>query len=229
MKMKRISSVVLGLIAFAGLMAIQTQAQTFNTNKRTTITFSEAIQVPGQVLPAGTYTFTIANLYGVRNVVQIWNKDKTDLITTVLGIPNYRLDATEDTVIEFKERPANQPQALKAWFYPGHGYGIEFVYPKEEAIQIAEATNEPVPAEIGELSLSTIRTIPLIAMAPGHKEETIAEAFQITPAPAVNATQPNEVATQLPKTASLTPLVGLLGVACILVGFGLKRFAPKLL
>jgi hypothetical protein len=228
MKAKKIFSFVLGLIVFAGLMAIQAQAQTFNTSKRTTVTFSEAVQVPGQVLPAGTYTFTIANLYGMRNVVQIWNKDKTDLITTVLAIPNYRLEATEDTVIEFRERPAGQPQALKAWFYPGHGYGIEFVYPKEEAAQIAEATNEAVPAEVGALTLSTIRAIPLIAMTPGQKEEAIADAFQITPAPAAKTTEPVQIAKQLPKTASMTPLLGLLGVVCILIGFGLKRFSPKL-
>jgi hypothetical protein len=221
MKEKNALSLVLGLIVLAGLMAIQAQAQTFN--KRTTVTFSEPVEVPGQVLPAGTYTFTILNSYGMRNIVQIWNKDKTNLITTILAIPNYRLEPSEDTVIEFRERPANQPQALKAWFYPGHGYGIEFVYPKQEAIQIAEATNEAVPAEVGELTLSTIRTIPLIAMTPGQKEEPIAEAFQITPVPAAKTTEPVEIAKQLPKTASMTPLLGLLGVACILIGFGLKR------
>ena len=228
MKAKNVFSLFLGLMAFAGLMAIQAQAQTFNTGKRTTVTFSEPVQVPGQVLPAGTYTFTIANLYGMRNVVQIWNKDKTDLITTVLAISNYRLEATDNTVIEFKERPADQPQALKAWFYPGHSYGIEFVYPKEEAIQLAEAANEPVPAEVGELTLSTIRTIPLIAMTPGQKEEPITEAFQTTPVPAPKTAEPVEVAQQLPRTASMTPLFGLLGVVCILIGFGLKRFAPRL-
>jgi Protein of unknown function (DUF2911) len=226
MKAKKVLSLVVGFIVFAGLMAIQAEAQ--SASKRTTVTFNEPVEVPGQALPAGTYTFTILNSYGMRNIVQIWNKDKTNLITTILAIPNYRLEATEDTVIEFRERPANQPQALKAWFYPGHGYGIEFVYPKEEAIQIAEATNEPVPAEVGELTLSTIRTIALIAMTPGQKEEPIAEAFQITPAPAPKAAEPVEIAKQLPKTASMTPLFGLLGVVCILVGFSLKRFAPRL-
>jgi hypothetical protein len=159
----------------------------------------------------------------MRNIVQIWNKDKTNLITTILAIPNYRLEATEDTVIEFRERPANQPQALKAWFYPGYGYGIEFVYPKEEAIQIAEATHEPVPAEVGELTLGTAKTVPLVAMMPGEKEEPIAEAFQTAPTPA----EPVKEAKLLPKTASMTPLLGLLGMIFILMGFGLRRFVGK--
>lgn len=209
----------------AGLMAIQTQAQKFN--KRTTVTFNEPVEVPGQVLPAGTYTFTILNSYGMRNIVQIWNADKTNLITTILAIPNYRLEVTEETVMKFRERPANQPQALKAWFYPGHGYGIEFVYPRQEAIQIAEATNEVVPAEVGELTLSTIKTIPLIAMTPGQKEEPIAEAFQTAPTGAAKKTDQVEVAKVLPKTASITPLLGLLGIIFIFMGFGLRRLAQR--
>src|ERR1700693_1860909 len=159
MKAKNVLSLILGVIVLAGFMALQAQATTLN--KRTTVTFNQPVEIPGQVLPAGTYTFTIVNSYGMRNIVQIWNKDKTNLITTILAIPNYRLEPSEETVIEFRERPANQPQALKAWFYPGHGYGIEFVYPRQEAIQIAQATNEAVPAEVGELTLSTLKTIPL--------------------------------------------------------------------
>lgn len=209
----------------AGLMAIQTQAQTFN--KRTTVTFNEPVEVPGQVLPAGTYTFTILNSYGIRNIVQIWNADKTKLITTILAIPNYRLEVTEETVMKFRERPANQPQALKAWFYPGHGYGIEFVYPRQEAIQIAEATNEVVPAEVGELTLSTIKTIPLIALTPGQKEEPIAKAFQTAPTGAAKTSDQVEVAKVLPKTASITPLLGLLGIIFTFMGFGLRRLAQR--
>ena len=227
MKVRNILSLILGVFLLAGLMAIQAQAQAFN--KRTTVTFNEPVEVPGQVLPAGTYIFTIVNSYGMRKIVQIWNADKTQLITTILAIPNYRLEATEETVMKFRERPANQPQALKAWFYPGHGYGIEFVYPKQEAIQIAEVTNEVVPAEVGELTLSTLKTIPLIAMTPGQKEEPIAEAFQTAPAAASKTAEPVEIARALPKTASITPLIGLLGIMFILMGFGLRRLAQRLL
>jgi len=227
MKVRNILSLILGVFLLAGLMAIQAQAQAFN--KRTTVTFNEPVEVPGQVLPAGTYIFTIVNSYGMRKIVQIWNADKTQLITTILAIPNYRLEPTEETVMKFRERPANQPQALKAWFYPGHGYGIEFVYPKQEAIQIAEVTNEVVPAEVGELTLSTLKTIPLIAMTPGQKEEPIAEAFQTAPAAASKTAEPVEIARALPKTASITPLIGLLGIMFILMGFGLRRLAQRLL
>jgi hypothetical protein len=225
MKASKVVSLVLGLIVFAGVVAIQAQAQTFN--KRTTVTFNQPVAVPGQVLPAGTYTFTILDSFGIRNIVQIWNEDKTNLIATILAIPNYRLEPTGETVIEFSERPANQPQALKAWFYPGHGHGIEFVYPKKEAIQIAQASNEVVPAEAVEPTPSTLKTVPLIAVTPEQKEEPIAEAIQTTPA--AKTAEPVAVAKELPRTASLTPLIALLGALSLGIGLGIRRFAPKTL
>ena len=225
MKASKVVSLVLGLIVFAGVVAIQAQAQTFN--KKTTVTFNQPVAVPGQVLPAGTYTFTILDSFGIRNIVQIWNEDKTNLIATILAIPNYRLEPTGETVIEFSERPANQPQALKAWFYPGHGHGIEFVYPKKEAIQIAQASNEVVPAEAVEPTPSTLKTVPLIAVTPEQKEEPIAEAIQTTPA--AKTAEPVAVAKELPRTASLTPLIALLGALSLGIGLGIRRFAPKTL
>jgi hypothetical protein len=225
MKASKVVSLVLGLIVFAGVVAIQAQAQTFN--KKTTVTFNQPVAVPGQVLPAGTYTFTILDSFGIRNIVQIWNEDKTNLIATILAIPNYRLEPTGETVIEFSERPANQPQALKAWFYPGHGHGIEFVYPKREAIQIAQASNEVVPAEAVEPTPSTLKTVPLIAVTPEQKEEPIAEAIQTTPA--AKTAEPVAVAKELPRTASLTPLIALLGALSLAIGLGIRRFAPKTL
>ena len=222
MKASRVVSLALGLIMFAGLAAIQTHAQSFN--KKTMITFNQPVAIPGKVLPAGKYTFTILDSFANRNIVQIWNEDKTSLIATVLAIPNYRLEPTGETMIEFRERPANQPQALKAWFYPGHASGIEFVYPKSEAIQIAQAENEAVPAETIEPTPSTLKTVPLIAVTPKGEEEPIAEAFPPEP-----AQQPKTVAKELPRTASPLPLIALFGGSFVALGFVLRRLATKML
>ena len=151
--------------------------------------------------------------------MQIWNADKTELVTTILAIPNYRLEPTDETVIQFRERPAGRPQAVKAWFYPGHSFGIEFVYPKEEAVQLAEAEKEPVPAEAALPTPSTMKTVPLIAVTPQGKEEAVAQAFP--------PEQTKQVAQALPKTASPLPFIGLLGVTFVLGGLGLRRFATK--
>ena len=222
MKVSKTVLLVLGIV-LSGAIASHIYADTFN--KRTKVTFSQPVAVPGgKVLPACSYTFTILDTIGSRNVVQIWNEDKTQLITTILAIPNYRLEPAEETVIEFSERPADRPQAVKAWFYPGHTYGIEFVYPKEEALQIAEASNEVVPAETVEPTPSTLKTVPLIAVTPKGEEESIAQAF---PAPEQKAEQ-KQVAKELPRTASPLPLIALLGMSSLFVGLGLRRFVARM-
>ena len=48
----------------------------------------------------------------------------------------------------FSERPAGQPEALRAWFYPGRNWGEEFVYGKAMAIELAKASNETAGAKL---------------------------------------------------------------------------------
>lgn len=175
MKMKNAMLVVLGSVLLAGVVGVHAQAQRFD--KKTTITFSQAVQVPGQVLLAGTYTFTILNSSNSRSVVGIWDKDHTKLITKVLAIPNYSLKAGTETVIQFHEAAAGAPPAVKAWFYPGEASGREFVYPKQTAMQIAQANNEEVPAETTDVTPDTLKTVPVEAVTPQGKEEPLNQAF----------------------------------------------------
>jgi LPXTG-motif cell wall-anchored protein len=199
-------------------------------NKKTILTFSQPIEIPGKVLPAGTYTFRLLDSPSYRHIVQIWNEDGSQLITTILAVPNYRLEATGDTVIKFRERPGDSPEALRAWFYPGDTFGQEFVYPKARAIQLAQASHEIVPAETVEPTESTLKTVPLVAITPESKEEPVTEAIQVLPLhhPETPAPAPVTVAKELPKTGSSIPLIGLLGVAFIGLALGLKLLAKQL-
>src|SRR3954466_2503594 len=86
-------------------------------NKQTKVTFSAPVEVPGvnaQVLPAGTYVFKLLDSLSDRHIVQIFNKDETKVYSTILAIPNYRLKATDKTVMTFAERAAGEPQAIRA-------------------------------------------------------------------------------------------------------------------
>jgi hypothetical protein len=103
-------------------------------DQATKLTFSEPVEVPGQVLPAGTYWFTLANTDTYRHIVQIWNADRTHLLTTVVAIPDYRTQPKGVTVVRFEERRSGQPEAIRSWFYPGASFGAQFVYPKSPAI-----------------------------------------------------------------------------------------------
>lgn len=115
-------------------------------NKKTILTFSGPVQVPGATLPAGSYVFKLADIPGNRHVVQVFDKDEQKIYTTILAIPNQRLEPTDKPVVLFAERASGTPQAVKVWYYPGDRIGDEFVYPKSQAMKIAKATHERVLA-----------------------------------------------------------------------------------
>src|SRR5579864_3122893 len=191
-------------------------------NKKTIVTFSHPVEVPGNmVLPAGKYVFKLAAVMGYRHVVQIWNEDETKVLNTILAIPNRRLEPTGGTVIEFHERPGTEPQALRAWFYPGDTFGHEFAYPEKRAMQLAGASNEIVPAEMAETEPAPeeLKSVPLVAVTPSQKEEPLTEVIVTTPAPEKTVIAEAE---ELPATASPIPLVGLVGLIAVGAGFGLR-------
>ncbi len=109
-----------------GTIALGAKADEWN--KKTTVTFTDSVEIPGQVLPPGTYVFKLATSPSHRHIVQIWNEDETQILATVLTVPDYRVDAPDKTVIELEERPGNSPMALHSWFYPGDNSGQTFLY-----------------------------------------------------------------------------------------------------
>ena len=120
------------------------QAQTTQWNKKTFLTFSGPVQVPGKTLAAGTYTFQMADLIANRHVLQILDKDEKSIIATVMTVPSRRSAPAEKNVVMFSERPAGSAPAVQMWYYPGVETGNEFVYPRTQAIQIAKASHTSV-------------------------------------------------------------------------------------
>jgi hypothetical protein len=98
-------------------------------NKKSILTFSEPVEVPGVALQAGTYVFKLATSRSDRDLVEILNKNQTEVLATIQAIPDYRMDPTPNTVVTFNERPRRMPEAINAWFYPGDNYGMQFIYP----------------------------------------------------------------------------------------------------
>ena len=189
-------------------------------NKKTVVTFPEDVQVPGAVLPAGTYVFKLADSESNRNLVQIFNADGTRLITTVLAVSDYRMEAPSKPMLKFDERPLGQPEALRAWFYPGDNYGLEFVYPERRAIELANANERPVLAgpleNVPVTTAVTIETVPPAPVVEAHDTEK------------PNNVDANLAATELPHTASSVPGIAFGGVLALLAAFALRRFAATL-
>ncbi len=105
------------------------QADTWN--KKTIVTFSDSVEIPGQILPAGTYVFKLADNNSNRHIVQVWTEDEMQLVATVMAVPDYRVEPTDNSLFEFEERPSDSPMALHSWFYPGDNSGQQFIYPGE--------------------------------------------------------------------------------------------------
>ena len=218
-------------------------AQADDWNRKTVITFSAPVEIPGVhligwgVLPAGTYVFKILDSQSDRHIVQIFNKDETTIYATILATPNYRLKATDKTVMTFRERPAGEPEALRAWFYPGRNWGDEFVYPKAKAMELAKTANTPVlftpfeiPLEAAESIKSAdaplvveMKRAPILAVQPTGEEVQLAAV--VTPPPAETEVA---MAPALPATASTLPLISLFGLMALGAAFAVRGFAKRL-
>lgn len=194
-------------------------------NKKTTVTFSGPVEVPGvgaQVLPAGTYMFKLLDSSSDRNIVQISSEDGTHVFTTILAIANYRLKPTDKTVITFRERAEGNPEAIRAWFYPGAQWGQEFVYPKEKAMELAKLTHEPVLATTAEPSEPTaLKELPVEAVTPAGEEVPVAQVVEAPPVETASA------AKTMPKTASELPLLALIGLLSLGAGLGIWAFSKR--
>ncbi|HXB20329.1 MAG TPA: hypothetical protein VNV88_03050 [Candidatus Solibacter sp.] len=226
---KTLSIVFCVLVACAFLLPT---AAADDWNKRTTVTFSGPVEVPGvgaQILPAGTYLFKLMDSPSDRNIVQIFSEDGTHLYTTILAVPNYRLRVTDKTVMTFRERAEGQPEAIRAWFYPGANWGQEFVYPKARAIELAKITGSPVlatPVDLALTPVETLKTAPVEAVAPTG--ETIEVAKVVEPPPVETAVDPPPAAAEtLPATASWLPSLGLIGLLSLGTGFGIWMFFKR--
>lgn len=110
------------------------------------LTFNQSVQIPGRVLPAGTYWFVLADTTGNRDIIQVFNADRSTLYATVLAVSAERPHPTDNTTITFAERESMPTNAIVTWFYPGHNLGHEFVYSKSEEQELARAKHQTIMA-----------------------------------------------------------------------------------
>jgi len=222
-------------------------------NKKTVISINQRIQVPNdKVLEPGSYVLKLADSQSDRHIVQIFNADESQIITTILAIPNYRLRPTGKTVISFWETAASEPPAVRAWFYPGDNFGQEFKY---RPVQMARIRSRSAGTVVVAQNRATEGTVETSNERTTAREETttqVAQNTEPTPvAPVEEVTAPaavSEVTTQstvaestpapqperiqadqpaeLPHTASpyaLIMLVGLLSLGAYFMTGSLKR------
>jgi hypothetical protein len=239
----------IALTSLAAVVTLAPMAKADEWDKKTVLTVSETIQLPNATLDPGTYTFKLLDSQSDRHIVQVFDKDGMHLITTILAIPNYRLQPTGKSTFTFWEVPAGQPPAMRAWFYPGDNFGQEFAYPKNMSAQIASSAKMAVPTTTAQ-SVEEYKTAPVTATSETGASSTLdtqsytqpqtaavepAPARVVTPEPApappqdaapapVQAPEPQATPapSELPHTASSVPLIGLVGLFSIVAFFALR-------
>jgi len=198
--------------------------------------------VPVVTLEPGKYVLLLDESYSDRHIVRIFNERQDKLFTTVLAIPNYRLQPSDKTMLSFWETPAGNPRALHAWFYPGDNFGQEFVYPAGLAANLARESGSTVIATPAQTE-AELQTLPLTEFNKAGEEEVFVEEARAEPAPrpvevaaaaaepapvqeAALAPEPAPLAEQaaLPATASPFFALGLAGLLTLILGVSLRRF-----
>lgn len=213
--MKRINPVLLTL----SLLIAPALVHADTWDKKTTVNFSQPVEVPGYVLQPGKYIMKLVSLPADRHVVQFTNERENHVYATAQAIPAYRNEVSDKTVITFYEAPAGQPEPIKNWYYPGDNFGQEFVYPQGHFANVAAVTRqtglirapEVVPAPPPATALAPVEAEPAPASDPAPLE--IAQAAppaapQTEPAPQAPA---EPAPGSLPETASKLPEIALLG------------------
>ena len=233
--MKHFQKICICLIGGLLLTGAVTRANADEWNKKTYVTTSQSIEVPGAVLPPGRYVFKLLDSSSNRHIVQIMNDRENHVYATNLAIPRERMEPADKTILTFYEMPGGGPEPVRSWFYPGDLIGQEFVYPHQRMMEIRAALNRgnsivasnttttetPKPAETQsqttEENTTAVETPPPPPPAPAAEPEPEPQPQAAAPAPAPEPqpAPPPESAPAMPHTAGNTIEIGLLGLTCI--------------
>jgi hypothetical protein len=105
------------------------------------VAFSGPVQIPGQVLPAGTYWFVQVDERNPQ-IIQILNNDRSRSYGILNTIARERSTETSNAAFTLAKLGATEPEAVVAWFYPGHTIGHEFVYTKPVGGELSKAPQD---------------------------------------------------------------------------------------
>lgn len=252
--MTSIRKVALACVASALVaLPLNAGAQAGPRNQDTYFTFSQPVELPNTTLPAGKYFFQLMDNDGNRHIVRVMSEDRNRLHATLMAIPFYSNDRPSDEPqVRFMETPATGTSAaagtnaIKVWFYPGRATGHEFIYPRSQATRIAQRTGESVlTTRSGTEITETVADADLTRVDRSGRDaevdidgqpaaETRAEPqtaeTQPGPPPVADRTAPDRAPdagrTDLPSTASLLPLLALIGIGSV-VGSRLLRRSRK--
>jgi hypothetical protein len=140
--MKKLLNVAVAAVLFS--LVVLPLASASDADQVTKITFGEAVEIPGQVLPAGSYWFALVGDTFNRTMVRIYSADRKTVYATQATTDIEHFTPATDTTVRFAERGSSQPQALLEWRYPGETTGHEFLYRKAEQRELAQDQQQTI-------------------------------------------------------------------------------------
>jgi hypothetical protein len=177
-------------------------------NLATKFTVSHQFEVPGMVLQADTpYVIRLLDSPSTRNVVQIYDEDQKHMLTMFMAIADERTEPADRTVFSFIESEPGFPLPIKEWFYPGRLNGLEFVYPKKQAKEIAAHAEEPI-LSADSINLHDLKSIEVESIGPvgtrTAKAESLAKTAKVTTMENKTVVEEKPVAESTTSTESIT-------------------------
>ena len=174
-------------------------------NKKTIVTISQSIEVPGAVLTPGKYVFKLVNSDSNRHIVQIMNENENHVYTTNLAFAKERMEPADKTVLTFYEMPGGAPEPVRSWFYPGDTIGQEFAYPRDRAKEIAQATGQKVPVLAESREPAATAVAPVETPAPAVEPATEAATEPAPTTVPAESEQPVAAPPPSPEAAAAEP------------------------
>jgi hypothetical protein len=169
------SAIVATLLAAA--LATSAFAQGATWNKRTFLTFSGPVQMPGVTLPAGTYVLRIANPAS-PSILTVLDAKERHVLGQFFYVPTRDRTIQEvnkadgKPVVTFHEAAKGMAPAIRVFYYPTDLAGNEFLYPKAQAEQIAAASHHAILATASNAAEGGVPRIITVEPAPAQPAVT---------------------------------------------------------
>jgi hypothetical protein len=212
MKMAK-SGWLLGIIGLAASLAAPAM-RADDSVRQATVTIQSPEQVPGSVLPAGTYVFKQTGMQSGWAIVQIYSKDGSALVTTILAYPNAQVASDGQNCVVYPAIASGSVRAVEGIVFAGDSTVEQFAYPRATADQIGAANHIRIPTTGSDDAYPS--ALPDAASSWSAPVASNSDAAMTAQNGAI--TRPEK----LPQTASPLPLVALIGLFSI-VGIVILR------
>jgi LPXTG-motif cell wall-anchored protein len=168
--------------AFVCGTATLASAQELRSDRATYFTFSQPVALPTGTLPAGRYLFRLADSQATRSVVQVYTDDGAKLIGMMLTLPATRDRVSDEPEVRFLESAENAPPAIGTWWYPGMKNGWEFIYPREQAMKLAQTSKQGVLTTATDTKPEDMKDAELVRLKGSEQTPVSGSGAAITPA-----------------------------------------------